>query len=144
MSLSLFKAWNGISDKDKEYQQKEHSSQAPAVPKLPRHNHLELKHILVCVGLQERIAGKVADEVFEKLSRACDEKITFDDFVSLIQSDVTTTEHFVPAERRCDSNDDGNDTDNDADNNGNVPVTTISRMNLHAPHSGWFKSIMFL
>lgn len=53
----------------------------------PHHNQSELEEIFVRVGLQEKIASKVADEVFEKLGKQSEQRITFDDFMSLIHGD---------------------------------------------------------
>lgn len=112
----------------------------------PVHNQSELEAILMRVGLQERIAGKVADEVFEKLGRTRNDTITFDDFVSLIHSDVTATETLASEHRRHQRDDD--DTDTEPDNHdimrqrcdiiADLPVTTISSLNMHASRSGLF------
>lgn len=141
LSLSLYKAWNRISDDADDDVGDGGVALATASTAPPRHNQSELEAILVRVGVQDHIAGKVADEVFEKLGRTRDEAITFDDFVSLIQSDVT------PIQYRCTNDGDDDDTDNDANSHdilrhcdiiADLPVTTISSLDMHAPHTGLF------
>lgn len=147
--MSLYKVWNKIDDD--QTLSADHRTETDAIDSQihPQHNQSELQEILVRVGLQERIAGKVADEVFDKLGRDRTETITFEDFVSLIQSDATdSTMTSEPNNRRLSSDDnidliEDQTDDNDIDGikrccNIIDDIPTISNIDLHASHSGLF------
>lgn len=107
----------------------------------PQHNQSELEEIFVRVGLQDKIASKVADEVFEKLGRRSDQKITFDDFVSLIHSDATNVQMMAAVPGHCHRST-VNDDRGDIRRNIIDELPTISNIDLHA-HSGLFNNIHF-
>lgn len=147
--MSLYKVWNKIDDDKILSTDHRNETDAGDSQTHPQHNQSELEEILVRVGLQERIAGKVADEVFDKLGRDRTDTITFADFVSLIHSDATdTTMTSDPNNRRLSSDDniDLNDDRTDLNEIDGIKrccdiiddIPTISNIDLHASHSGLF------
>lgn len=85
LSNSLFHEWNNfehnaITDDTK-------ATNLSSQPSSHR-NRTELEIIFTRVGLQSSVACKLADEVYAKLDLSADQSIAFNDFLSLMQSDL--------------------------------------------------------
>lgn len=131
LSNSLFHEWNhfqnnAITD-DTKASHSIHASQ--------QRNRIELEQIFVRVGLQMTVACKLADEVYGRLSLSADQRISFDDFLSLLQCN-SERQHEQHLQRPWQSQTLIRQSCSDDDEYTTSPSNDNMIIDLHASHSG--------
>lgn len=82
-------------------------------------NRIQLECVCERIGLLNKIAIKVAEEVFEKLNLNNNDTISYNDFIELIQSDTTTSTSITTTTIAT-------TTTNDIDNNDIDPINNFN------------------
>lgn len=131
LSNSLFHEWNhfqnnAITDDTKA----SHSIQSSQ-----QRNRIELEQIFVRVGLQMTVARKLADEVYRRLSLSADQRISFDDFLSLLRCH-SERHHEQHLQRPWQSQTLIRQSCSDDDEYTTSPSNDNMIIDLHASHSG--------